>query len=92
VFRLPMVIFEPPLPPEDPMKCIAESMYNAFRANIGGKATISRQTLPEWEVLPLPDQIAWQAAAQHARLCFDAPVPYRPFIYPDPNIWAGWRP
>jgi hypothetical protein len=68
---------------------IAASAYRAYAANTGNK-NFRGDPMPQWDHLPRPIQVAWEAAIRQAERCsrasYDMPLP------PDESTWAGWTP
>lgn len=66
---------------------IAASAYRAYAASTGNKNFRGEQ-MPEYENLPRPIQVAWEAAVRQVGNCFNSPD----HALATEQSWAGWQP
>lgn len=78
---------------------IAASAYRAYASNVGWK-NYQGNPMPQWEELPQPIQVAWEAAVRHAGYLTDflAEPGVTKLIPTDAGLaeiegkWAEWTP
>lgn len=75
---------------------IAKSAYQAYSASTGNK-NFRGDPMPEFDALPRPIQIAWEAAVRHAECVQSCAATYGPTPeemekFTHPQRWAGWKP
>jgi hypothetical protein len=69
---------------------ITKSAYKAYAASTGNK-NFRGEPMPEWEKLPQPIQIAWEAATRHIIDIWDGyAIDWETF--PNEQKWEGWVP
>ncbi|MGA9772274.1 MAG: hypothetical protein WBV94_24795 [Blastocatellia bacterium] len=64
---------------------IAASAYRAYAASTGNK-NFRGEPMPEFESLPRPIQIAWEAAIRQVERCFNTAA------VGNEQSWANWLP
>lgn len=70
-----------------PWRDIAASAYRAYAASTGNK-NFRGESMPNFDNLPRPIQIAWEAAVRQVGTCFNSPEVAVEFE----ENWAGWLP
>jgi hypothetical protein len=70
-----------------PWEDIAASAYRAYAASTGNK-NFRGDPMPQWDDLPQPIQVAWEAAVRQVGYCIWSPDR----TIPNEGRWAGWLP